>query len=153
MSYVPIGQFLLDAGRIDAAQLASALALQKETGARIGESLVTLGHISESLLFSELARKHGVRYVLLGDCRVDPGVLRLVPERLIRARKVFPLAQVQDQGRTTLLVATSAPQNLALLDEVAFAAGMRVKGALASDRDVELAIERHLGPAVASVAS
>ncbi len=147
MSYVPIGQFLVDAGRIDAAQLAAGLALQKETGARIGETLVTLGHISESLLFSELARKHGVRYVLLGDYRVDEGVVRLVPERLIRARKVFPIAQAYDQGRVTLLVATSAPQDLALLDEVAFAAGMRVKGALASDRDIELAIERHLGPA------
>lgn len=149
-SYVPIGQFLVNGGRIDAAQLAAALALQKELGGRIGESLVSLGHISESLLFSELARKHGVRYVLLGDCRVDPAVLRLVPERLIRARKVFPIAQVREQGRSALLVATSAPQDLSLLDEVAFAAGMRVQGALASDRDIELAIERHLGPAVAS---
>jgi hypothetical protein len=46
------------------------------------------------------------------------------------------------------LVATSAPQDLAVLDEVAFATGMRVKGALASDRDIELAIERHLRPAL-----
>lgn len=149
-SYVPFGQFLVNAGRIDAAQLESALALQRELGGRVGESLVSLGHISESLLFRELARKHGVRYVLLGNFRVDPGVLRLVPERLIRSRRVLPIALVQEQGRTTLLVATSAPQDLALLDEVAFAAGMRVKGALASDRDLDLAIERHVGLDVAA---
>lgn len=148
-SYVPFGQFLVNAGRIDAAQLASALTLQKELGGRLGESLVSLGLISESQLFTELARKHGVRYVLLGDYRVDPAVVRLVPERLARSRKVFPIAQFSDQGRSTLLVATSAPQDLALLDEVAFAAGMRVKGALASDRDIELAIDRHFGPALA----
>ena len=146
-SYVQFGQFLVNAGRIDAAQLASALALQKEMGGRLGESLVSLGHISESLLFSELARKHGVRYVLLGDYRVDPGVLRLVPERLIRSRRVVPFAQVLEQGRATLLVATSAPQDLAVLDEVAFAAGMRVRGALATDRDIDHAIERHIGAA------
>lgn len=144
-SYVPFGQFLLNAGRIDAAQLASALALQKEAGGRLGESLVSLGHISESQLFTELARKHGVSYVLLGDYRVDPAVVRLVPEKLIRTRRILPIAQLQEQGRATLLVATSSPQNLALLDEVAFAAGMRVRGALASDRDIGLAIERHLG--------
>ena len=149
-SYVPFGQFLVNAGRIDAAQLESALTLQRELGGRVGESLVSLGHISESLLFRELARKHGVRHVLLGNYRVDPGVLRLVPERLIRSRRVLPIALIHEQGRATLLVATSAPQDLALLDEVAFAAGMRVKGALASDRDLDLAIERHLGAEVAA---
>ncbi len=149
-SYVPIGQYLVEAGRIDAAQLSSALAQQRRAGGRLGECLVSLGHISESLLFTELARKHGVSYVLLGDYRVDPAVVRLVPERLIRARKVFPVAQVRDQGRLTLLVATSAPQDLALLDELAFATGMRIRVALASDRDIAHAIERHLGPALAT---
>jgi hypothetical protein len=147
-SYVPIGQYLVDAGRIDEAQLSSALAHQKCLGGRLGECLVTLGHISESLLFTELARKHGVSYVLLGDYRVDPELVRLLPERLIRARRVFPIARYRDQGRITLLVATSAPQDLAVLDEIAFATGMRVRGALASDRDIEHAIARHLGPAL-----
>jgi Type II secretion system (T2SS), protein E, N-terminal domain len=147
-SYVPIGQYLVRAGRIDPAQLSSALALQKELGCRLGESLVSLGHISESLFHTELARKHGVSYILLGDYRVDPAVVRLVPERHIRSRRVFPVAQIRDQGGRALLVATSAPHDLALLDEIAFAAGVRVKGALASDRDIELAIERHLGPGV-----
>jgi type IV pilus assembly protein PilB len=145
-SYVPIGQYLVEAGRIDAAQLSSALAQQKLQGGRLGECLVSLGHISESLLFTELARKHGVAYVLLGDYRVNEAVVRLVPERLIRARKIFPFAQRREQGRMTLLVATSAPQDLTALDEIAFVTGMRVKGALASDRDIEHAIERHLGP-------
>jgi MshEN domain len=45
---------------------------------------------------------------------------------------------------------TSEPQNLATLDEVAFASGKKVKAALASERDVEQAIERHLGPSALS---
>jgi type IV pilus assembly protein PilB len=147
-SYVPIGQYLVEAGRIDEAQLSSALAQQRRAGGRLGECLVSLGHISESLLFTELAKKHGVSYVLLGDYRVDPAVVRLVPERLIRARKVFPIAQRRDQGRLSLLVATGAPHDLAVLDELAFATGMRIKGVLASDSDIDHAIERHLGSGI-----
>jgi hypothetical protein len=49
---------------------------------------------------------------------------RLVPQKYIRSHRVFPIALGPGERRGKLFVATSAPQNLAVLDEVAFITGM-----------------------------
>ena len=144
-SRVLIGQQLVQEGHIDIWQLQSALAHQRFWGGRIGDALVKLGFVSEPLLLTELARQLGVPYIEIGEREIDAAVVRLVPEKLIRARKVFPIAYAAKPRRGMLVVATARPQDLAVLDEVAFASGKIVKPALASDRDVEAAIERHLG--------
>jgi len=140
-----IGQLLVQAGYIDVWQLQSALAHQRFWGGKIGEALVRLGFISESVLLTELGRQIGVPYVEIGDREIDPAVLRIVPEKLIRARKVLPIAYAPQPRRGLLVIATARPQDLAVIDEVAFVSGKLVKPALASDGDVERAIERHLG--------
>jgi len=143
----PIGQMLLQAGYIDGWQLQSALADQRRWGGRIGEALVRLGFVSEPVLLNELARQHGVPYVEIGERYVPPAVVRLLPEKLVRARRIFPIAYAPQPGRGLLVVATSQPQDLTALDEAAFASGLKVKAALAGERDIERAIERHLGGA------
>ncbi len=135
----------MQAGHVDVWQLQSALAHQRCWGGRIGEALVRLGFVTEPVLLAEVARQHGVPYVEIGERIVAPAIVRLVPEKLIRARKVFPIAYASQPRRGLLVVATSKPQDLAVLDEVAFASGKTVNAALASDRDVERAIERHFG--------
>jgi type IV pilus assembly protein PilB len=143
---LPIGQILVQTGYIDPWQLQSALAHQRFWGGKLGAALIKLGFIAESVFLTELARHLGVPYVHIGNRRVPDAVVRLVPERLIRARKVFPAAFAWQGKWNQLVVITSEPQNLAMLDEVAFASGKKVKAALASESDVEQAIERHLGP-------
>ncbi len=144
-SRIPIGQQLVQAGHIDVWQLQSALAHQRFWGGRIGEALVNLGFVSEQLVLAEIGRQLDVPYVEIGDREIDAAVVRLVPERLIRARRLLPIAYAPQPRRGLLVVATSNPQDLVALDEVAFASGKIVKPALASERDVERAIERHLG--------
>jgi type IV pilus assembly protein PilB len=140
-----IGQLLVEAGHIDVWQLQSALAHQRFWGGRIGDALVRLGFIAEPVLLTELGRQLDVPYIEVGDRQIDPAVLRLVPEKLIRARKLLPIAYAPQPRRGLLVIATARPQDLATIDEVAFASGKIVKPALASDSDVEQAIERHLG--------
>jgi type IV pilus assembly protein PilB len=142
-SHTLIGQQLVQAGHIDGWQLQSALAHQRFWGGRIGDALVKLGFLSESVLLGEIARQLGVPCVQIASRDVDPAVVRLVPERLIRARRIFPIAYAPQPRRGLLVIATARPQDLALLDEVAFASGKIVNPALASDRDIEAAIERH----------
>ncbi len=145
-THLPIGQILVQAGYIDAWQLQTALAHQRCWGGRLGEALVKLGFISEQVLLTEIARQLGVSYVEIGDRQIPDAVVRLVPEKLIRARKVLPAAFAWQGKRNLLVVVTSEPQNLVALDEVAFASGKKVKAALGSEGDVDQAIERHLGP-------
>ena len=144
---LPIGQMLVQAGYLDALQLRAGLAHQTRWGGRLGEAFVHLGFVTEEVVLAQVARQHGVPYVQIGNRNVESAVVRLVPEKVIRARCIFPIARAAKQRRGLLVVATSQPQDLAVLDEVAFATGMAVRAALASDRDIEQAIERHLGAA------
>ena len=144
-AHQPLGRFLMETGYIDAAQLASALAYQQQWGGRLGEALVTLRILPEPVLLDGLARMHRVPYVEIGE-RVVPGeVVRLVPERIIRARKVFPLALIADRAQVALMVATGTPHDLEALGEIEFSAGRAVRPVLAADRDIARAIDRHLG--------
>jgi type IV pilus assembly protein PilB len=78
---------------------------------------------------------------------VAPEVVQLVPEKLIRRRRVFPVAIAAQTRRGPLVVATAEPQDLATLDEVAFATGMIVKPVLASARAIDRLVARHLDEA------
>jgi hypothetical protein len=141
---VPIGQLLVQQGHIDTWQLQSALGYQRQWGCRLGRALVQLGMVTERVLMDGIANQLGVPHIDLSTLYVPPEVLKLVPEKLIRARKVLPIALGREPRHGPLIVATSEPQNLALLDEIAFVTGREVKAALASERDIEQYIERHL---------
>ncbi len=147
MPRVPIGEMLLRQGRIDALQLQSALAHQQKWGGRLGRALVALGFVSERVLLQAVAEQLGIPFVEIGSRPVEPRVVHLVPEKLIRSRGVVPLELLSDSRRGPLLVALSEPDNLATLDEIAFATGMNVKPVLAAEADVAAAIARLLGSA------
>src|SRR5690348_18501193 len=89
---LPLEQALVQAGLIDAHQMQSATAHQRKWGCRLEQAVVELGFVSESALMPEVARHLGVTYVEIGSRAVPPEVVCLVPERLIRSRKVFPVA-------------------------------------------------------------
>jgi hypothetical protein len=148
MPRVQIGQLLLQAGRVDSAQLARALAHQQKWGGRLGDALMALKLVSEPELLTELARQHSVQYVQIGERFVPAEIVRLVPQKYIRSRRVFPIALGPDHRRGKLFVATSAPQDLTVLDEVAFITGMAVQALLVGDRDLDEVIKRHFGPTV-----
>jgi type IV pilus assembly protein PilB len=147
MNRKPIGELLVAEKKIDAWQLASALAYQQKWGGRIGQALVALNFITEPELYTSLGKQLGVPYVHIGDRFVPPAVLSLVPAKLLRARRALPLSLCSESRRGPLLVALAEPQNLAHLDELAFASSMSVKPVLAAESDLERALNRHLSAA------
>ncbi len=144
-----IGEMLLARGHIDQQQLASALAHQRQSGGRLGHSLVSLGFVTEPVFLSTLAVQLSVPFVVIGDRTVPQSVVGLVPEKLMRSRRFLPLGFSSKSKRGELLVALSQPDNLQLLDEIAFVTGRAVRPVLASEADIERALERHLGRATA----
>ena len=147
-SRVPIGRRLLQAGVIDAARLKSALAPQRQWSGRLGDALVALWLVSEQVLMTELAKQHGVPYIVIGERRVPKHVFALLPEKIIRRRKVLPVGYGENPRTKSILVATkNCPHDLFVLDEVGCATRMKVKPILAGERDLDRAIERRLGPA------
>lgn len=109
-----IGELLVESGLVTQEAVQAAIRHQAAHGGRLGSALVALGHLSEEDLQSVLARQLG-----LGTCdieSIDPPaeVLRLLPESMVRALEVIPLAV---RGRV-LEVAMTDPGNLAILAAV-----------------------------------
>jgi type IV pilus assembly protein PilB len=142
-SHVMLGRLLVETGRLDEIQLLNAVAYQRQWGGRLGEALVALRIMSETEVLAGVALQRGIPYVEIGTRMVSPAIVQLLPEKFIRARKVFPLALDRSTPRA-LVVATNAPYDLALLDDAAFASGKRIRPVLACSRDIVAAIERHL---------
>ncbi len=144
MARARIGEMLVQDGRIDAVQLQSALAHQRRWGGRLGRAIVHLGFMKEPALLEAVGRQLGVPVVEIGDRTIPREVLRLVPERLVRERRVLPLALLSDSRRGPLQVALAEPGNLGVIDEVSFATGMQIRPVLAAEADLDRAIARHL---------
>jgi hypothetical protein len=76
---------------------------------------------------------------------VPRDVISLLPEKVIRSRKVLPLARLREHRRGPLLVALPDPADLSVIDELSFATGLEIRPVLASEVELDHAIENHLG--------
>lgn len=145
MARVRIGEMLMRQGRIDELQLQSALAHQSRWGGRLGRAVVHLGFLEEATLLEVLGEQLGTPFIVIGDRPVEPRVLALIPQKLIRGRRVLPLARLAESRRGPLVVALAEPGDLGVIDEIAFASGLDVRPVLATEADLDQAIERLLG--------
>ena len=149
MARLLLGQMLKREGLVKDDQLASALAHQRQWGCRIGESLLRLRMVPPEKLLAIAARQAGVPAVSIGDRWVPFSVVRRLPRALMARRRVFPLELLSNGCSARLVVAFAAPDDLAVVDEVSFAASLPIDPVLASEDDIACALARHgvTGPA------
>lgn len=150
MARVRIGELLVNGGHIDAMQLDSALAHQRQWGGRIGQAIVRLGFLTEERMLQAVGSQLGAPFVVIGERTFPPSVVGLLPKKLIRARRALPLEKLSEHRRGPLVVAFADPADLVAMDEIAFVTGLDVKPVLAAEWDIEQAIARHLGDAPAA---
>ncbi len=101
-----LGKLLLNQGLIQPEQLEMALYYQNKIGYRLGESLIALGFIDETTLFSTLAAQSKLDYYEAGEEVVvgKPELLEKKNVNKAKALMAFPLGVRADQ---TLVVACS----------------------------------------------
>jgi len=144
-----IGDILVESGVITPAQLQEALGRQRETRDRLGRVLVEMRVATETQIAQALASQLGLPLVALAGTRIDPALLRLIPEALARKRRVIPVALEGD----SLVVAIADPLDVFALDDVAIAARRPVKAVVALESDIAAAIERSYGMGAAAQAA
>ena len=143
MARKKLGDLLCEAGVIDERQLAAGLEHQRQWGGRLGQALVHLGLVDEASIVDALCKQLALPMVQLDGMVVPPEVLALVPQEICEKHLLLPLNVTRNgRGAETLHLAMSDPTNLELIDDLAFHTGKRIEVAVASDRDVELAIRR-----------
>mgnify|MGYP004447773801 CR=1 FL=1 len=142
-----IGEMLIAQGYITDEQLNKALETQKTTGKRLGRTLVDLGFMPEERLIEILSRQFEVPYVKLETFHIDADAYTYLPENLCKQYKVVPLfvQEAEDerhQVRQVMTVAMTDPTNMRTITAVRFKVKMEVDVVMASDADVQKAIER-----------
>lgn len=109
-----LGEILIEAGVITIEQRDKAMQEQKRLGKRLGETLISLGFLTEEAMARALSAQLGMPYQELKFVVVDQGVIEKVPEALARKYRVLPLTTTN--GR--LVLAMADPLDVFAVDEI-----------------------------------
>ena len=107
-----LGDLLVHESVITEDQLQEALGAQRETGRKLGQALQDLGFVTEQGLLTFLAQQLNIPLIDISQRKVDPNVVKLVPEVQARRLKALPL---EDKG-DSVLIAMSDPADLSVVD-------------------------------------
>lgn len=133
---------LLEQGKATRAQLEKALAIQKETGAFLGEILVEEGILDETSLLSFLAKYCKIPHLSLLDYLIDAEVASLVPKEVCLEYRLIPIDKL---GRN-LTIAMVNPLNTRALEVVQeHCPGLRIKPILCAHKHFETVVAKVFG--------
>lgn len=139
-----LGDILIDAGIITKEQLVSALNEQKNKGQKLGETLIDLGFTTEVEIANALHRQLNYDYVILSERRIDPDIIKLVGEEILRKNNVMPFEYKQGYPNV-LRVAMSNPLDFVAIDDIAIVTNLRIEPAVATSQDIAAAIDKYYG--------
>ena len=109
-----LGDLLVQEAIISEVQLGQALAEQKNTGKKLGRTLIDLSCITEEQLLKFLSQQLNIPFLDISRRAIPPQVVNLLPE--VQARRYRALA-VEDNG-DHVLVAMSDPADLQAMDNI-----------------------------------
>jgi MSHA biogenesis protein MshE len=147
MNEAPVGQrptitaILVDAGVVTDAQVEAGLALQRQTGRRIGVSLVELGFVSEEDIAWALARQLGLSFVDVQGETLDRALVQAYPEQLLRRLQFVPIVGSED----SLVVAAADPTDQDGLREMEAVSGAKVDCVSATATAIDRALDSVFG--------
>ncbi len=134
-----LGDILVENGLISEEQLAQALEDQKISKEKLGKILVRRGFISDDQLLEVLEFTLGIPRVQISRMDIDPETVKLLPTSMISKYNILPLSV--NQGRMTLIMAD--PLNFQAIDDVRILTGLDVVPVMASERELESAIQQY----------
>jgi hypothetical protein len=142
MARKKLGEIFLERGLIDEDQLNSALAYQRQWGHRLGVALVAKGFVTEGMLAKVLGEVMSLPTVDLSKADIDSEALRLVPYNTCENNDLIPIS-IEQRGKSRLLtIAMSDPMNVAIIDEIEFTTGCKVRPVLAMISSINSAIRK-----------
>ena len=138
MALKRIGQILTDLGLIDDDQLKEMLAEQEARGGELlGRVGVSLGFYSDEQLGEALAEQWNTVFVTLYDKNITHGLADVISKTMAEMYRVVPLSLEDNQ----LTIATADPQKIQIADELRVFLGHEIKVMVATDAEIDKAIE------------
>jgi type IV pilus assembly protein PilB len=138
---VRLGELLTKASLITQDQLKEALRVQKETGGKLGETLIKLKFVSEEDITECLSQQFGVPSINLQHFEIDSGVIKLIPGDVARKYNILPV----NKTGATITIAMADPTNVFAMDDIKFMTGYNVEPVVASELGIKSAIDNYYG--------
>jgi len=111
---IRLGDLLVQNNLVNDEQLKTALSEQRQSGRKLGATLIALNMVTEDQLLELLSKHLNVALINIDDYRVDPEAVKLLPE--IQARRYRAL--VLDDKGDKLLVGMSDPGDINAVDDL-----------------------------------
>jgi type IV pilus assembly protein PilB len=145
-----IGQILVDLGYITDDQLELLLEEQRRRpGELLGKLAESMGLITDEQLAQALAEQMAMKVTVVGDQSIPTNVIQLITEPMAQLYKIIPIDFKDD----TLTIAMCEPQKLTIQDELRTLLGYNIKAMVATERDIQKALERYYASGAESVES
>ncbi len=133
-----LGEILVHSKTVTKAQLAEALREQAaDTRRKLGAILIAKGYVDEQGIAEVLAKQLGLPFEHLSANAIEANAVAALPARLARLHKCVPL-RIQNEH---LCIAMSNPLDIIAIDEVEWATKRHISVVVATNTDVERAIE------------
>jgi MSHA biogenesis protein MshE len=111
---IKIGELLVQAKIITEEQLQLALKYQKEKGGKLGSIIVSMGFATENSLLEAISQQLNMPFLDLAHYKIDPEVVRKIPERIARRFRVLALEKKENK----YIIGMVEPTDLLALDQI-----------------------------------
>jgi len=108
----------------------------RDNGDNFAETLIKMGLLTEEEVVQGLAGQLGVPYLKLTNYKLDPKVMEILSERIVRKYKVVPLAI---SGKI-LTLAIADPLNVLTIDDVKATTGYQIRTVISTASEIQEAI-------------
>ena len=110
---------------------------QKKNGKTLSQVFIKLGLVTEEQVVIGLAEQLGLPHMKLTNYKLDPNVMEIVPEKIIKKDKVVPLSK----SGNTLTVATANPLDVLMIDDLRAITGCNIQTIVATLSEINQVIE------------
>ena len=110
---------------------------QKKNGETLSQIFIKLGLVTEKQVVIGLAEHLGLPHMKLTNYKLDPKVMEIVPEKIIKKYKVVPLSK----SGNTLTVATADPLDILMIDDLRAITGCNIQTIVSTPSEINQVIE------------
>jgi len=136
---INLAKILLDAQKITPEELEGISALQKKTGKHLGDLLIEEKLFSEDELLAAVSYNLSIPFLDLTKFKIDPGIIKFIPEDLARKYRLFPLCKLSN----VFLIAVVEPLDLITLDNLRIFLNYEIKQVLSREKTIFDCINAH----------
>ena len=139
-----IVDMLIEENLITQEQLDKALKLAKESGKKIGETLVENGMTTDADIMNALSRQLSIAIVSLIGVKIPEEMIGLVDAEVLRKHRMVPLGYFQG-NMNVIQLAMVDPMDMTAIDDFTIITNLQVEPVLALPNEIMLTLDRYFG--------